>query len=81
MARRTYQLAREIAQRLNLAREARGLTVRQLARAAMVSQQTVITLSQGGTINPGAATLVDLARALEVRPAWLILGDGEMDRA
>ncbi len=76
MARRTYQLAREIAQRLRLARELRGVTVRDLAKRAMVDQQTVITISQGRTINPGIGTIADLARALEIDPAWLGFGVG-----
>ncbi len=75
MARRTYQLAREIAQRLKDAREERGMTVRELARVAMVDQQTVMNISMGRTINPGVGTLADLAKALQVPRAWLAYGE------
>ncbi len=77
MARRTVTLACEIAKRLNRARELRGLTVRGLAEKAMMESSTVVRLGRGGIMNPGVGTLYDLARALDVEPAWLICGKGE----
>lgn len=75
MARRTYQLSREIAERLNAAREQRGMTIKELARAAMVNPDTVVSISQAQTINPGVGTLADLAKALGVPRGWLAYGE------
>lgn len=77
MARRTNALALAIGERLTAARHARGLSLRELARRAMVDVQTVVNLSEGRTLNPGIGTIADLARALEVRPEWLGFGVGE----
>jgi len=43
----------------------------------MVDVQTVVNLSEGRTLNPGVATIADVARALGVSPEWLAFGVGE----
>ncbi len=77
MARRTLVLARQIGERLRVAREAAGLTTRQLAHLAHVARTTVDAVSAARQPNPGVGTLCDLAKALGVRPEWLILGVGD----
>jgi transcriptional regulator with XRE-family HTH domain len=76
MARRTNKLALAIGARIEIARQASGLTIRELGKTAMVHRNTVLKLSRGDTLNPGVATLFDLAAALGVTPDWLILGKG-----
>lgn len=76
VARRVNILGPAIAERLRLARELRGLTVRQLAEQAQVDKQTVQRLSDGLGRNPGAGMMADLAKALDVSPAWLTFGEG-----
>lgn len=76
MARRTHAFAQDIGARIESARAAAGLTVRQLADLAMVHRNTVLSLSRGKQRNPGVATIADLARALGVSPEWLAFGVG-----
>jgi transcriptional regulator with XRE-family HTH domain len=77
MARRTTALSKAIAQRLRLAKTARGLSVRQLAERALVDKNSVVRLYYGRSMNPSIGIIVDLARALHVDPAWLAFGVGE----
>jgi transcriptional regulator with XRE-family HTH domain len=79
VARRTRELGPGIARRLRQAREAAGLTVRELAQRAHVNPGTVQRISDGLGGNAGVGTLTDLARALRVRPEWLVFGSGERD--
>ncbi len=52
------------------------MPMRELADRAQVTVRTVLRISQGKSLNPGVGTIADLARALDVRPAWLAYGDG-----
>ncbi len=79
VARRTRELGPAIAKRLRHAREQSGLTVRELAQRAHVDPGTIQRLSDGLGGNAGVGTLTDLARALRVRPEWLVFGSGERD--
>ncbi len=76
MARRTNALALAIGGRLTATREARGLSMQELAELALVDRNTVYRLSHGRILNPGIGTIADLARALEVDPSWLGFGVG-----
>jgi transcriptional regulator with XRE-family HTH domain len=53
-------------------RKQRDLTQEQLARRAGITQGHLSQLEAGGRLNPGAATLKRLARALDVSLAELL---------
>jgi len=65
-----------LAERLALAMEAGQFNQATLAEAAGVSQPTVWKILSGRT--QSSAKIVDLARALRVRPEWLADGSGKM---
>lgn len=77
VARRTKELGPGIAKRLRRAREARALTVRELAERANTTHQTIQNLSDGLGGNSGVGILFDIAKALDVSPAWLAFGEGD----
>lgn len=64
------------AERLRAAREARQLSMGQLAAAAHLSQQAVSRLEAGAVV-PFLDTCEALAVALDVAPGWLAFGIGE----
>lgn len=66
-----------LAKRLRYARERIGLSQSELARRASVRPQTVQFIEGGRVRRPGS--LVELAKALSVRPEWLLLGEGPME--
>lgn len=74
MARRTRELGPGIGKRLKAAREAAGLTVRELAELAHTSPTTIQMISDGRGGNSGVGVLADIARALDVTPEWLAYG-------
>lgn len=76
MARRTRELGPSIGKRLRLARELRGLTVRELAEVGHCTTHTIQRISDGLGGNTGLGTITDLARALKVTPEWLAFGIG-----
>jgi transcriptional regulator with XRE-family HTH domain len=57
-------MARTIGKTVRAAREARGLTLRQVAKAVGMSAPQLSSLESGKPGNPGWATVVRLARAL-----------------
>jgi transcriptional regulator with XRE-family HTH domain len=61
-----------IGQRVLLARQAREWTQSQLAEASGVIQSTISRV-EGGRV-PTIAVLIQLAKALDVRPGWLLDG-------
>ncbi len=61
--------------RLKWARRERGLTTRDLAKAASVPNSAITEIELGNRI-PRANTLEKLAVALKVAPSWLVFGDG-----
>ncbi len=61
--------------RLAAAREARGLSMRQLARAAQLSPQTVSAV-ESGRVGLRLDNCEALAVALDVAPCWLAYGVG-----
>jgi transcriptional regulator with XRE-family HTH domain len=66
---------RTIAERLKQAREDRGLTQEQLAKAAGVSQGTIANLEAGLRNSP--RKLLNIAEALKVSPRWLESGGAQ----
>ena len=67
----------EFSERLKKARERRGVTQTQLGEMMGVSPQSVQQWESGGTM-PRHKRIDDLAKALSVRPQWLMLEQGDM---
>lgn len=65
-----------LAARLRLAREKRGLTGRGLDRAAELHQGHVNQIERGEITDLSMATLAKLARALNLAVGWLGFGEG-----
>lgn len=63
-------------ERLRDARKARGMTQKQLAAAIGAAQASVSDLEVGESKSPDGHTLVRSAKALRVRPEWLLYGTG-----
>ena len=72
-----YLRAQSISIRLMLAREARGLSARKLAAAAGLSHTALGHIERGRRI-PSVATAEQLAKALQMSPAWLAYDEGDM---
>jgi transcriptional regulator with XRE-family HTH domain len=74
-----------VAERIRMARERRGLGVNKLAAAAGLSQGTVSRIERGGRSTGarapgvGEVTLKKIAAALNVRPEWLMTGEGPFE--
>ena len=66
-------LCRSVGARLRSARQALGLTMRELARRADLTDTAVRTTENGVTV-PSIATVEALAKALKVSPGWLGYG-------
>lgn len=62
--------------RVKSLRKARGLTQGELARAIGIKQPSLSELEQGESKEPSAATLLAVARALQVSAEWLYTGIG-----
>lgn len=63
-------------ERARQVREALGLSIRSVARAAVVIEGTIRSIERGG--QPTLDTLEQLAVALGVSPAWLAFGEGPL---
>ena len=70
---------RLLGDRLRQARQRRGWTQQQLAAAAGVGRAT-IARAELGAFEPRQETMRKLAATLAVRLAWLLTGEGPMDR-
>jgi len=70
------EIGPDIGKRLRKAREASGLTVRELALRAHTTGTTVQSISDGKGGNSSVSLIARLAKALSVRAAWLAYGDG-----
>lgn len=69
------QLCDGFSDRLRQVREARKVSVNRLAVQAQVARDLVRVLERGGQV-PRARTVLQLASALRVSPAWLAYGAG-----
>ena len=65
-----------IAWRLRKMREHRGLTARELSRAAGLSGPHVSLIESGRRADVYVSTVASLAKALGVSFAWLAIGEG-----
>lgn len=75
LAAPTPTLPASMGARLRAVREARGLSLRELGRAAEVPHATLSLLENGHQAGCDARAAVALARALGVTVEWLVLGD------
>ena len=69
-------MLKEFGLRLKLAREARGISQRELSEMAGLSN-AMITKYEKGCTDPGATNLFKIARILNVDPAWLMAWSDE----
>lgn len=68
-------LYKPVGERCKLAREARGLSLRAVAKAAGISAQSLLLTEAGETV-PLVSTCEALAVSLDVSPCWLAYGYG-----
>src|SRR3990167_7586 len=76
VAKHSKALGPDIGLRITRLMRAQELTDRELSEKALVAHTTIQKLRHGFGGNAGAGTLANVARALGVRAAWLIFGDG-----
>jgi transcriptional regulator with XRE-family HTH domain len=72
-------MGRNIGVRLRHARRLRGLSQEKLAKQAGVTQAAISQLEKGESKSFKGSTLISLAHHLQVNPAWLAEGKGQMD--
>lgn len=77
MALKGLKMKTNIAERIRLARENKGYDQITLARKIDVASRTVQRW-EGGSQVPDSNYLIKLAKYTNVRPEWLLTGDGEM---
>ena len=65
-----------VAERLAYALAIRGMTQSELARRAGVTRGTISNVMKGVAKNFTAEVSLKVARALDVDPYWLVLGEG-----
>jgi transcriptional regulator with XRE-family HTH domain len=65
--------------RIRYARMLRKLTQPQLAKAASITQPSLSLIETGDTKEISGPVLVALCRALDIRPQWVISGQGAME--
>ena len=65
--------------RLRTARKMRGMSQEDLAKAASIKQPSLSALETGGTKDVTGTVLLALAKALKVRPEWLLNDSGPME--
>ena len=66
-----------LAKRLRYARERAGFSQSELARRVKLRPQAIQFIEAGQVRRP--RTLVEIAKALAVNPAWLLLGEGSVE--
>lgn len=73
-ARPCPEMFRGIPERLRLAREQSGLSMRAIARATELSAQTIALIEAGRSV-PLISNIEAIAKALSVSPGWLAFGE------
>ena len=66
-----------LAERLRIARKKAGMTQEGLAKAAGVTREAIAQIETGRTLR--TRDIMDLAKALDVSPAWLQFGAEAID--
>lgn len=70
--------AEKMGERLKLAREQRGLGCNEVDRAIGQGSGYTSPLERGEKARPAVDVLLQIAKVLDVRPAWLFFDDGPM---
>lgn len=78
MNQSTLELQLTLGESLALARKAEDLTQGELAEEAGLSRATIANIESGGA-DPKVSTVAELARALDMSPAWLLMSEEDMD--
>lgn len=68
------KMIQEMAERVRGRRKELRLSVLETSVLAGVHEQTLYSVEEGQTKNPGVITLARIADALKVSPGWLIYG-------
>lgn len=74
----TLELQLSLGESLALARKAEGLTQGELAEEAGLSRATIANIESGGA-DPKLSTIAELAKALDISPAWLLMSEEDME--
>lgn len=69
---------KSLTERITEALEARSMTQAELARKADLDKGSITHYIKGDS-KPGSDAVVRMAKALHVRPGWLIGGEGDID--
>lgn len=77
MSTSAIKLKDGLAHNLVLARKARGMTQAELAEAAGISRATVTQIERED-VDPKLSTIADLANALDLTPAWLLMSKQDL---
>lgn len=77
MQRSTLELQLTLGESLALARKAEGLTQGELAEESGLSRATIANIESGGA-DPKVSTIAELAKALDMSPAWLLMSEEDM---
>lgn len=78
MNQSTLELQFSLGESLALARKARGQTQADLAEESGLSRATIAQI-EAGDADPKLSTISDLARALDVSPAWLLMTEEDLE--
>jgi transcriptional regulator with XRE-family HTH domain len=78
MDQSTLELQLNLGESLALARKAEDLTQGELAEESGLSRATVANIESGGA-DPKISTIAELARALNMSPAWLLMSEEDME--
>lgn len=69
------KIIQEMAERVRGRRKELRLSVLEASLLAGVHEQTLYSVEEGQTKNPGVITLARIADALMVSPGWLVYGE------
>lgn len=78
MNQSTLELQLTLGESLALARKAEGMTQGELAEESGLSRATIANIESGGA-DPKVSTISELARALDISPAWLLMSEQDME--
>lgn len=78
---RWHAVHMRLGERIRTARDLRGKTQEETAKAAGITQPSLSLLERGGSKSIAGGTLIGLSKFLRVRPEWLWNGKGDMEYA
>jgi len=78
MGQSTLELQLNLGESLALARKARGQTQAELANESGLSRATIAKI-EAGDADPKLTTISEIAKALNVSPAWLLMSEEDLE--